>query len=397
LAKNSSLRFAFKETDWFLYLTCILTSAFGALMVYSATRNKALDAGTFLSRECLIMVIASTVGIAFCLVISFLDYDSIIRLWPIVAGVCLLLILLLFPFGDGPSDRPNARCWLPILKLGDTKVNFQPSELAKIGFIITFSVHLDTVSDNINALKNVLLLCIHGAVPVILVIVTGDMGSALIFLIIFVVMLFSAGVSLKYFLLGGVFVAAAIPLMWNFVMTSIQKDRILALFEPEKYPDIIYQQEMGLKAIRNGGMFGMGIFNGTYTQSPTASVPENENDMIFSVIGEEFGLIGCILTLIVFVVIVIRIITIGKNSRDNTVTLICSGVASMVAAQVMVNIGMCLELMPVIGITLPFLSAGGSSNLCIYIAVGLILSLRRHTLERDIVNFRYKNISTPFD
>ena len=119
--------------------------------------------------------------------------------------------------------------------------------------------------------------------------------------------------------------------------------------------------------------------------------------MIFSVIGEEFGLVGCILTLIVFVVIVIRIVSIGKNSRDNTVTLICSGVASMVAAQVMVNIGMCLELMPVIGITLPFLSAGGSSNLCIYIAVGLILSLRRHTLERDIVNFRYKNISTPFD
>ncbi|MBR5498379.1 MAG: FtsW/RodA/SpoVE family cell cycle protein [Clostridia bacterium] len=391
----SQIKNFIKDTDKFLLFLCVALSAFGILLVSSATHS----ADTLFSRDAKVMLLAVSAGILMALVISVIDYNFIVRLWPVIGIVCLLfMFLLMIPgVGVGPSERSDVKTWIKVAQLGSSVLYFQPSELVKIGFIITFSVHLDTVSDNINAIKNVLLLCIHGAVPVILVIVTGDMGSALIFLIIFVVMLFSAGVSLKYFLLGGIFVAAAVPLMWNFVMTSIQKDRILALIEPDKYPDIIYQQEMGLKAIRNGGMFGMGVFNGTYTQSATASVPENENDMIFSVIGEEFGLVGCILTLIVFVVIVIRIVSIGKNSRDNTVTLICSGVASMVAAQVMVNIGMCLELMPVIGITLPFLSAGGSSNLCIYIAVGLILSLRRHTLERDIVNFRYKNISTPFD
>ena len=391
----SQIKNFIKDTDKFLLFLCVALSAFGILLVSSATHS----ADTLFSRDAKVMLLAVSAGILMALVISVIDYNFIVRLWPVIGIVCLLfMVLLMIPgVGVGPSERSDVKTWIKVAQLGSSVLYFQPSELVKIGFIITFSVHLDTVSDNINAIKNVLLLCIHGAVPVILVIVTGDMGSALIFLIIFVVMLFSAGVSLKYFLLGGIFVAAAVPLMWNFVMTSIQKDRILALIEPDKYPDIIYQQEMGLKAIRNGGMFGMGVFNGTYTQSATASVPENENDMIFSVIGEEFGLVGCILTLIVFVVIVIRIVSIGKNSRDNTVTLICSGVASMVAAQVMVNIGMCLELMPVIGITLPFLSAGGSSNLCIYIAVGLILSLRRHTLERDIVNFRYKNISTPFD
>lgn len=391
----SQIKNFIKDTDKILLFLCMALSTFGILLVSSATHT----ADTLFSRDAKVMLLAVAVGVLIALVISIIDYNFIVRLWPVIGAVCLLLMLLLLipGVGVGPSERSDAKTWIKIAQFGASTLYFQPSELVKIGFIITFAVHIDTVSDNINSIKNILLLCIHGAVPVVLVIITGDMGSALIFLLIFVVMLFAAGVSLKYFLMGGIFVAAAVPLMWNFVMTSIQKDRILALFDPEKYPDIIYQQEQGLKAIKNGGMFGMGAFNGTYTQSTSASVPENENDMIFSVIGEEFGLVGCILTLIVFVVIVIKIISIGKKSKDNTVTLICSGVASMIAAQVIVNIGMCLEMMPVIGITLPFLSAGGSSNLCIYIAIGLILSLRRHTLERDIVNFRYKNLSTPFD
>ncbi len=391
----SQIKSFIKDTDKFLLFLCIALSAFGILLVSSATHS----GDALFSRDAKVMLLAVSAGIIIALIISVIDYNFIVKLWPLVGAVCLILMLLLFipNVGVGPPSRPDVKTWIKIAQFGSSTLYFQPSELVKVGFIITFSVHIDTVRDNINLLKNILLLCIHGAVPVVLVIVTGDMGSALIFLIIFVVMLFSAGVKIKYFIFGGILVVAAIPLMWNYVMTSIQKDRILALINPEEYPDIIYQQEQGLKAIKNGGMFGMGAFNGTYTQSATASVPENENDMIFSVIGEEFGLVGCILTLVIFAVIVIRIISIGKKSKDGTVTLICSGVASMIAGQVMVNIGMCLEMMPVIGITLPFLSAGGSSNLCIYIAIGLILSLRRHTLERDIVNFRYKNISTPFD
>lgn len=391
----SQIKSFIKDTDKFLLLLCVALSAFGILLVSSATHS----GDTLFSRDAKVMLLAVSAGLFAALVISVIDYNFIVRLWPVIGAVCIIMMLLLLipGVGVGPSERSDAKTWIKIAQFGSSMLYFQPSELVKIGFIITFSVHIDTVRDNINSIKNILLLCIHGAVPVGLVVITGDMGSALIFLLIFVVMLFTAGVSIKYFLLGVLAVVAALPLIWNFVMSSIQKDRILALINPEEYPDIIYQQEMGLKAIRNGGMFGMGAFNGTYTQSQTASVPENENDMIFSVIGEEFGLVGCFITLIVFILIVIRVISIGKKSRDNTVSLICSGVAAMIASQVIVNIGMCLQLMPVIGITLPFLSAGGSSNLCIYIAVGLILSLRRHTLERDIVNFRLKNISTPFD
>ncbi len=390
----SQIKSFIKDTDKFLLLFCVSLSVFGVLLVSSATHT----ADELLSRDAKVMMLAVAAGIAVALIISVIDYNFIVKLWPVIAAVCIIfMLLLLIPgVGVGPSSRSDVKTWIKIAQLGSSTLYFQPSELLKIGFIITFSVHIDTVRDNINSIKNVILLCIHGIIPVGLVVITGDMGSALIFIIIFAIMLFAAGLSFKYFLLGFASLGAVIPIMWNYVMTSIQKDRILALINPEEYPDIIYQQEQGLKAIRNGGMFGMGLFNGTYTQMADA-VPENENDMIFSVIGEEFGIAGCICTLLVFVVIVIKIISVGKKAKDGTVTLICSGIAAMIAAQVIVNIGMCLQMMPVIGITLPFLSAGGSSNLCIYIAVGLMLSLRRHTLERDIVNFRYKNLSTPFD
>ena len=387
----SHIKTFIKETDKILLFLCILMSVFGVLLVASATAD---GAGFVFSRDARVMVIAIAAGIALAMIISLVDYNFIVRMWPVIAAVCVIMMLLLFtPLGTGPTEREEVKTWI---KLGNSGLYFQPSELVKIGFIITFSVHADTVRDNINKIKNLLLLCIHGVIPVLLVTVSGDMGSALIFIIIFAAMLFAAGVKIRYFLLGLALICAAAPFAWKFVFSSIQKDRIYALFRPEDYPDIIYQQEQGLKAILNGGVLGQGLFKGEYTQIPDR-VPINESDMIFSVIGEELGLIGCIATLLAFVLIMLRIISTGKNAKDGTISLICSGVAAMIGGQVIVNIGMCLELLPVIGITLPFLSAGGSSNLCIYIAIGLIMSLKRYTLEKEIVNFRYKNISTPFD
>ena len=377
-----------KETDKILLFLCMTVSALGVLLVSSATGTESEQ----FSRDARVMMIAVIGGIIMSLIISVIDYNFIVRLWPIVAGVCLLMMLLLFipGVGVGPESRPDVKTWI---KLGSLGLYFQPSELVKIGFIITFTVHLDNVRDKLDSIKTLIFLCIHAAIPTLLVLVTGDMGSALIFIFIFVAMMFAAGLKAKFFALGALLVAAATPFIWEFVFSSIQKDRIYAILKPDEYPDIIYQQQQGLNAIKNGGIFGKGLFNGKYS----AIVPEIENDMIFTLIGEELGLVGCILTLVLFIFIVIKILRIGQNSKDNTVYLLCAGVASMIASQVIVNIGMCLQMLPVIGITLPFLSAGGSSNLCIYIAVGLILSLRRHTLEREINNFRIKNISTAFD
>ena len=377
-----------KETDKILLFLCITVSALGVILVSSATGN----GEELFSRDAKVMMLAVSAGIIASLIISVIDYNFIVRLWPIIAGVCLLLMFLLFipGVGVGPAERPDAKTWIV---LGNTGLFFQPSELVKLGFIITFTVHVDYVRDSINSLKNVLFLCIHGAIPVLLVLVSGDMGSALIFIMIFAVMIFSAGMDLKYFGIGALLIAAAVPVAWKYVLSSIQKDRIYAIINPDEYPDIIYQQQQGLNAIKSGGIFGKGMFNSTYKNI----VPEIENDMIFSLIGEELGLVGCILTLILFIAIVIKIIRIGKKSKDNTVSLLCSGVAAMMASQVIVNIGMCLQLLPVIGITLPFISAGGSSVVCLYLAIGLILSIYRSSGDIHYDDFRYARIARSYN
>ena len=400
MSKRISLKPVLKETDFFLYLMCIFTSAFGALMVYSATRNDAIEDGILLSRDCLIMIIASGVGIALCFLISFLDYDSLVRLWPFIGGVCLLLILLLFPFGDGPSDRPNARCWLPILSFGDTKVNFQPSELAKIGFIITFTAHIEAVKDNINSIKNVLLLSLHALVPIGLIIITDDLGSAIVFALIFVGMMFVAGVKLRYFAVAIGMGIAFVPLLWTKFLSTFHRQRILAIYYPEAlseydYKKIIYQQQRCVNAIGSGQFWGDGLFKGAYTQSPTG-VPVNESDMVLSVVGEELGFIGCMGLLLILSLIIIRIAIIAKKSRNLTGALLCYGAVFMIGAQTIINIGMCLMLLPSIGITLPFMSAGGSSNLCIYFAIGIAMSVYRFNCDRPPTNFRLVGISTPF-
>ena len=363
------LKKAFKETDKLFLLLCLCLSAVGTVMVSSATHRTA--DGALLSRDAKVMVLALVLGVAACLVISFIDYDLILKLWPVIAAGSLFLMLLLIPFGEAPSGREDARSWLRIT----SSLYLQPSEILKIGFIITFSKHLSLFKNDLSSVKNVFFLCVHAMIPIALVVYTGDMGSALIFMLMFVGMMFIAGVHWAYFPLGIAAVAAALPLVWYKVFDNIQRNRILALIDPQSYPNEIYQQQQAGNAIREGGFFGAGLFKGAYTQS--GSVPESANDMIFSVICEETGLIGAFVVLLLFALLAIRIIYVGKRANNYAASMICYGVMFMIIAQVAVNIGMCLKLLPVIGITLPFISAGGSSVVSLYLAVGLVLSVYR--------------------
>ena len=360
---------AVKETDKLFLLLCLVLSAVGTVMVASASHRT--SDGALLSRDAKVMVLALALGLVACMVISFVDYDIIIKLWPIIAAGSLFLMLLLIPFGVTPSGREDARSWLKITGT----LYLQPSEILKIGFIITFSKHLSVLKNDLSSVKNVFFLCVHAMIPIALVVYTGDMGSALIFMMMFVGMMFIGGVHWIYFPLGIVAVGAALPVVWYKVFDNIQRDRILALIDPQSYPNEIYQQQQASNAIREGGFFGTGLFNGPYTQS--GSVPESQNDMIFSVICEETGLIGAFVLLLLFALLAIRIIYVAKRSNNYAASMLCYGVMFMIISQVVINIGMCLKLLPVIGITLPFISAGGSSVVSLYLAVGLVLSVYR--------------------
>ena len=359
----------FRQTDKLLLGLCIILSLFGALMVSTATWD---GAGIF-SRDTVVMLIALALGATACLIISLIDYDIIYKLWPVIAGGCLFIMLLLIPFGVAPDGRSDATSWL---KVGPLFV--QPSEFLKIAFIITFSLHLSKVKNDLVSLRNVFGLCFHAAVPVLLVIGTGDMGSALIFLCMFIGMMYIAGVHWLYFPAGALTVLAASPFIWLKVFSDIQRNRILALINPDNYPDEIWQQSQALNAIKAGGFTGTGLFKGDYTHS--GLVPECENDMIFSVVCEEFGFIGAFVLLFLFGALAYRIIKIGKQSRNYAAEIMCYGVAFMLMAQVIVNIGMCLMFLPVIGITLPFISAGGSSTVCLYLSIGLVMSVYRSSV-----------------
>lgn len=381
-----------KETDKILLFLCAVTSFFGATMVLSATLHTAAE-GVRFTRDFKVMLIAVCAGLIAAVLISVIDYEFIMKMWPIVAAVSIGLMLLLFVpgVGVGPAERPDAKTWI---SLAGGSIFFQPSEIVKIGFIITFGVHLEKVKANINHLLTLIPLAIHALIPIALVIKSGDMGSALVFMIITIAMLFVSGLHWLYFVAGGVLVLASLPLLWIFLLESIQKSRFLALIYPELYPDVIYQQERGLAAIGGGGLTGQGLFKGNYTQ--LGLVPESQNDMIFSVVGEELGFVGCVIALLLLTLIVIRIARTGKHDKVGNTKVMCYGVVAMIAGQVIINIGMCLELLPVIGITLPFFSAGGSSNLCLYIAVGLIMSFYRYNQQRDIIDIGFANIDNPF-
>ena len=382
-----------KGTDKILLGLCMILSAIGTVMVYSATRVN-LTENQVISRDAKTMFLAVVMGICVSFVISYFDYEAVARLWPIIAIICLGLMLSLFVIGSSPEGRDDAISWI---KLGS--FYFQPSELLKIGFIITFSVHLENVGSETNKLKNVILLAIHAMIAVGLVVLTGDMGSALVFMFITIGMLFMAGLQFRYFLFGIGAVALLAPIAWFEVLSDFQKQRFMAIYAPKSlteatYNEVIFQQERGMNAVSSGGIFGTGLFNGTYTQN--GLVPESENDMIFTVVGEELGFIGCIVVLGLLLAIAIKILVVGKKAISVTGKLICCAVAVMIITQVVVNVGMVLKLLPVVGITLPFMSAGGSSNLCIYIAIGMVLSVYRSSQFREPVEFKYGKLFTPF-
>lgn len=382
-----------KETNKTLLCMCLILSVFGILLIYSATLYQ--TDGSSIPRSVITTIIATVAGIIGGMIISMFEHDFIIKFWPLIGLVCLGLMLSLFVFGCSPSGRDDAISWL---KFGS--FYFQPSELLKVGFTITFSVHLDNVKDELDKFKNIVYLGLHAMIAIGLVILTGDLGSALVFMIMTIGLLFLAGVQLRYFAMGAGAVALLAPIIWMEFLSDFQKQRFLAVYAPDQltestYNAVIYQQQQGLSAIGAGRLTGQGLFNGTYTQAHL--VPENQNDMIFSVVGEELGFIGCIALLLFILLIVLKIISIGKNAVNNVGKLICYSVAIMIAAQTVINIGMCLKVLPVIGITLPFLSSGGSSSLCIYFTIGLVLSVYRTSIDRTPTEIKRNAMSTPFE
>ncbi len=362
-----------REVDKFMLFLCLFTTSFGCMAVFSATRY------TGSLRQFIMQAVAMVLGVVAAVVISLFDYESFLKRWYFVAGIGLIPVLLTFVIGFGPAGTDD-KAWL---NLGIT--TFQPSELLKACFIITFAMHISRVKDKINKLSTLIPVCAHGAAPVLLIHLQGDDGTALVFAVMMLCMLWAAGVHYKYFLilLGAVVILA--PIVYFFIMNPDQQSRIQTMFDLEA--DILgdgWQQYRGRVALSNGGFWGQGYLKGSLTQLGQSGVPEGYNDFIFVTIGEELGFAGAAFALILLVSISFRCLHVAKMTNNIAGKLICVGFFGWLMAQIAINLGMCLSLLPVIGVTLPFFSAGGTSLSCLFLGVGLVLSVYIHRNSRTV-------------
>ena len=353
--------------DWLLVITVFAAMAYGFVLIKSATNVKGSSAQF---KILIVHVVAAVVGVVCMFILSKSDYNHMIKYSRYLYAFGVIILIITYVFGSG--DEVGNRSWIRV-PIGGTTVGGQPSEIVKITFIMTFARHLDTVKENINSPKNILLLGVHFAVIFGLVLIEGDLGTALVYIFIFLAMCFAAGISLWYFLTGLFITAAASPLLWTF-MSETQRRRILVGFNPELDPlDKGFQPLASRRAIGSGGLFGAGWGKGYYTQSDR--IPKQWTDFIYSAAGEEFGFIGAILVLVLLTIIIVRIFIISRKARNTVGSLICVGVMAIFISHTVENIGMCLGLLPVIGIPLPFFSYGGSSILGSLLAIGIVLSV----------------------
>jgi rod shape determining protein RodA len=368
-----------REVDKIMFFLCLFTSAFGCMAVLSATRYTGSLKQFFMQAAAMVM------GIGAAIVISLIDFEAIVKRWYVAAAIGLIPVLLTFVIGYGPAGTDD-KAWLD---LGIT--TFQPSELLKVCFIITFSFHISKVKDKINKLKYLIPVCAHGIIPVVLIHLQGDDGTALVFAVMVLCMMWAAGVHYKYFLIlfGAVLVAS--PLIYFFVMNADQQARIQTPFNLEA--DILgdgWQQYRGRIALAGGGLWGQGYLKGNLTQLGPAGVPEGYNDFIFVTIGEELGFVGAFASVLLLTFICLRCLKVAKMTNNPCGKLICVGFFGWTMAQIAINLGMCLSLLPVIGVTLPFFSAGGTSLSCLFLGVGLVLSVHKHRNSRTVYLYDLK-------
>lgn len=363
-----------RETDKILLSLIILCSGFGIVAIASATNYSAA-----LSNKYIVQTAGVLLGIVAAIVVSLIDYKTLSQFWPIYAVISVGLVLLTFFIGVKPEGSDD-RAWLNLFG----GITLQPSELLKIAFILTFVKHVSSIpEEEVGSFKNLVLMGIHGLVPIGLIVLQGDDGTVMVFGIMLVLMLFVAGVKLRYFAIMGGVLAVAIPIYWFRFMDTWQKQRFYVIFDDNYDPlGMGWQQHQSKTAIANGGIFGQGLFNGEYTQS--GAIPKGYNDCIFAAIGEELGLIGAFLVILLLGGICLRCLLISRKARDKMGTIICIGVFAMFGGQAIINLGMCLGLLPVIGVTLPLFSAGGTSVLTLIMSLGLVLNVYAHRNKRKL-------------
>ena len=368
-----------KKGDIFLLVLCLIVSGFGCVFVASATSADKFGSNI---KYIIIQLTATGLGVLMYALVSSIDLDFLSEhRMVMVAFNCALLLMLISPLGT--DNNTGNRSWI------DLKViSVQPAEICKITYIIIMASVMSSHQNRISHPISVMHMCLHlGLLVGLNMVLSGDAGVSLIFVFIFIGMAFGGGVSLWWFALAIGLIAAAFPILWQF-LGEYQQNRILILFDDTIDPTGInerYHSMMNLRSLTGGGLTGQGLFNGNRTQA--GSLFAQHTDYIFSSMGEELGFVGCLAIMIMEMAIIARCIYVGMHCQDYMRRLVCYGAASALMFQVMINTGMCIGVMPVIGLTLPLISYGGSSVVTIYAMLGLVSGA--HARPQSLSHERY--------
>ena len=354
-----------KKGDMVLLVLCLIVAGFGCICIASATSAEKFGNNL---KYIIIQLSAVGIGVMMYALISSIDVELISEHRGALVVFNTILLLMLLPFGT--DNNTGNRSWLdfPLLP-----VMIQPAEICKITYVLIMASVMSSHQNNISTVPSVMHMVMHlGLLVGLNMVMSRDAGVSLIFVFIFIGMAFAGGVSIWWFALAIGGIAAMIPVVWPFLGTY-QQERILILIDPEFDKQGIgarYHSNMNLKSLTGGGLTGQGLFNGNRTQG--GNLFAQHTDYIFSSMGEELGFFGCVAIMILEFAIIARCIYVGMRCQDYMRRLICFGAASALMFQLLINVGMCIGVMPVIGLTLPLISYGGSSVVTIFAMLGLV-------------------------
>jgi rod shape determining protein RodA len=366
----------FRKGDMVLLVMCLVISAFGCLVISSATGAAKFGENP---DHVLKQLAAIVLGILAYGVMSSIDLEFFSEHRLLLAGFNVFLLLLLIPFGTDAGSGNYSWLDFPFLPF-----NIQPAEICKIFYILINASVMNSHQNKLSSVRSVIHMAVHlGLIFGLNMLISRDLGVSLIFLFIFIGMAYAGGVKLFWFLLGGGCLVAVAPILWTY-LDNYQKLRILVLFDESIDPmgiGVRYHSRLSLQSLTGGGMMGQGLYQGNRTQA--GNLPAQHTDFIFSTIGEELGYVGCALVLIMLFLLVARCIWVGTQSPDYMRRLVCFGAASALIFQIVVNVGMCIGVLPVIGLTLPLISYGGSSVVTIFAMLGLVSGVHARPAPRS--------------
>jgi len=362
-----------RNFDFLLLAATLALVGLGVAMIYSATYPAGAEEG-LLERPFVRQLIYAALGLCLSFLVAGIDYHFLEDIQRLIYAIAILSLTAVFVIG---RVFHGAQRWIDF-----GLFPFQPSELAKVLLVIVLGKHMADRQREDNQLLSIFTSLALVCLPMILIYLQPNLGTALVLAAVWLATILMAGVRPFYILLLGLVILPTAPLLWRFVLKDYMRERFIIFLDPQLDPlGAGYNALQARISIGSGGLMGQGFMNGTQSQLHFLRV--RHTDFIFSVLGEELGFVGALLLLLLMLIVLLRMVRIASLAGDSFGQLIATGVATIILSQSFINIGVNIGLLPTTGVPLPFVSYGGSSLVTLFIGQGLVQSvaLRHRKIE----------------